>query len=1236
MNRQKRPFIFILILCFLMLQFIIFPNWARADCPHHSQWNGKDPSQNTNNSSPGDPNNNNNTPESSKEGEPVEIATGNYTYEYEDINIPGRGPEFVLTRSYNSRSFYDGPLGNGWDHNYNLRFSMITETVQDNPVITRDKALIQHGFGRKEFFLKDPNNETFSRPPGCFADFIKNPDLTYSYREKDGTEYIFNPDGFLTRIVDRNGNALTLDYDGSNRLLYVTDPAGRKLHFSYNQASKISQATIITSDPNDTRIFKYEYDQQGNLIRAIGPMGNTTSYTYDENHNLLTITDPKENKKGNPIPYLVNTYDSEDRVIMQKYGDGEFQFQYYPAEKKTIVIDRKGYKKTIYYNNNKNPVTEIDHQGNTVIKEWNSQMNMTVITDALGNTTSFEYDDRGNHTKIIYPVIDANTSLPITRQMEYEPIYNKITKLIDQYGRETIFEYDEKGNLTKITDPLLNDTILTYDSHGQLKSVTDANLNTTKFSYDTYGNLNEIIRVITDGPNYVTKMAYDTLGNITEITDPRGNKTSFGYDASNRLVSIVDALNNPTEYKYDATGNTTLITFKDSLDNVLNTIAYEYDLLDRLTKIIDDLDNTTMYEYDKNDNRTKVVDANGNTTTYNYNSLDQLVSETDAESNVTQYSYDENGNLKTLTDAKYKTTFFAYDDMDRLTQMKYPDMSTEKYTYDYYGNITSFTNRGNEKISYEYDTLGRRKKKIYPNSDTISYSYDDGGRLTQITDKHGDIIYEYDEADRVTSVTYPEGNEVSYEYDEIGNRTKLVYPGQVETITYLYDTLNRLTDIKDSSNNVIAHYTYDALSRRTRVDLGNGTYTAYTYNTISQLTNLINKITSPEEIISSFSYTYDKVNNRKTMTTLSGTHNYTYDKIYQLTQVIYPDMEQTEYQLDPLGNRIDVTSTTETISYITNWLNQYTQVGEKSLSYDTKGNLISDGTTSYTYTCENMLIEAVAPQGTITYDYDALGRRIKKITSSMTRNYIYDGSQVIMEIDESGTEMVRYVYGPGIDEPLTITANGSTYYYHFDGLGSTSDITDSSGNLIEFYTYEVYGKQTIKNSSGEVLTESSVGNPYTFTGRRYDQETGLYYYRVRYYSAELGKFLTPDTIGFAGGDFNLYRYVNNNPLNLVDPWGLCGKENGLDKFPPVLDLVLDLNKYLPEPKPDPPQPLENKPWWPKVPQKEEKTWVQKEIEKWSSPKSPVDESNLEKYLKEKSGAPKEWTIGREMFRWEGP
>ena len=174
----------------------------------------------------------------------------------------------------------------------------------------------------------------------------------------------------------------------------------------------------------------------------------------------------------------------------------------------------------------------------------------------------------------------------------------------------------------------------------------------------------------------------------------------------------------------------------------------------------------------------------------------------------------------------------------------------------------------------------------------------------------------------------------------------------------------------------------------------------------------------------------------------------------------------------------------------------------------------------------------------LTYTYDAGGRRIeKKYNGDTVLKYVYDGDSCIAEYDASGNLRRKYIYGPGIDQPVCMieatVSPAATYYYHFDGSGNVVALTNSSGNTVDVYEYAVYGKVG--------ASDPSHPNRFMFTGREFDKETGLYYYRARYYKPEIGRFLQADEVGYEAG-MNLYRYCDNNPWNLIDPYGADGCE----------------------------------------------------------------------------------------------
>ncbi len=227
-------------------------------------------------------------------------------------------------------------------------------------------------------------------------------------------------------------------------------------------------------------------------------------------------------------------------------------------------------------------------------------------------------------------------------------------------------------------------------------------------------------------------------------------------------------------------------------------------------------------------------------------------------------------------------------------------------------------------------------------------------------------------------------------------------------------------------------------------------------------------------------------------------------------------------------------------SYNYNSSNELTSTPAVSYTYDKNGNMLtkalSGGTTQYAWDFENRLSSVVLPGtgGTVAFKYDPFGRRIQKAftqgSTTTTTNYVYDGANSVEEVDQNAAVLARYTQGAGIDEPLAQVRSGMTSYYEQDGLGSVTSLSNSTGSLANTYVYDSFGNLT--------ASTGSIANPFQYTGRDYDPETGLRYYRARYYSADTGRFLNEDPLGFGGGaDF--YSYVSNSPASFTDPLGLA-------------------------------------------------------------------------------------------------
>jgi RHS repeat-associated protein len=220
--------------------------------------------------------------------------------------------------------------------------------------------------------------------------------------------------------------------------------------------------------------------------------------------------------------------------------------------------------------------------------------------------------------------------------------------------------------------------------------------------------------------------------------------------------------------------------------------------------------------------------------------------------------------------------------------------------------------------------------------------------------------------------------------------------------------------------------------------------------------------------------------------------------------------------------------------YSYNPSNELTSTPSGSYTYDANGDTLTDPSgKSYTWDFENQLTQAVVPgTGTTTFKYDPFGRRIQKSGPLGTTNYLYDGRNSLEELDASGNVLARYNQGPSIDEPISELRGSTTSFYQMDFLGSITSLSNSAGALANTYTYDSFGKL---NASAGTLT-----NPFQFTGREFDPETGVYNYRMRYYDQNTGRFLSEDPIRWAGGT-DFYHYADGNPVSEVDPMGLDTK-----------------------------------------------------------------------------------------------
>jgi len=716
-----------------------------------------------------------------------------------------------------------------------------------------------------------------------------------------------------------------------------------------------------------------------------------------------------------------------------------------------------------------------------VSREYDGNGRTSSTSNALGYQTSYQYDGSGNAAAITVQV-DSTTSAT------------------------TQYTYNSKSQVLTSTDPLGNVTTNTYDSNGNLASVTLPSQDAST------------------APS-VTQFTYDSNGNLLQTTDPLGRITTMVYNSVGLVQSITDAQQNVTSYEYDIRGNRTAV-----VDPMKNRTVFAYDVGDRLTSITYPDGTSSSFGYDYRGRKISTTDQNGNTTSYAYDDADRLISVTDANGGATQYAYDTESNLTSITDANGHSASFTYGADNRVEQTSFPSGLAESYSYDTVGNLTSKTDRNGQTITYAYDGLRRLLQKQYSGSTALEYTYDLVGRVKQVNDPTGSYGFAYDKMGRLigtsTSYAFLSGQTFSnaYTYDAASNRVGSTL-ADGSTNTYQYDTLGRMTSLTNSwAGNLSVDY--DALGRRTQLSRPNNVSTNYQYDSLSRLLSVLHTGANDGA-----SYGYDNSGNRTSkQNLLTGiTENYSYDPVYQLTQVLQGASQTESYHYDPVGNRLS----SRLSQYSYNNSNELTALASSIYAYNNNGSMTSktSGTSviGYTWDLENRLSSVTLPNngGTVSFRYDPFGRRIQKASAGSVTNYVYDGPNIIAELNASGGVVASYTQGTGIDEPLAMRRGGYIGYYHADGLGSVTSLTNTNTQTVATYVYDSFGNTT--------ATEG-IFNPYRYTGREQDPETGLYYYRARYYDPSIGRFLSEDPIRFWGG-IDFYKYVDNNPPNATDPSG---------------------------------------------------------------------------------------------------
>lgn len=954
------------------------------------------------------------------------------------------------------------------------------------------------------------------------------------------TTYEYNSAGNVIRTIDPLGNDTLYTVNSLNQIVLQSSRAVS------TQVGSVRYIVNTFYDANDnvTRVDVQNRDETGAVVST--NVAFTTTNTYDILNRRLTTTQEVTATNNTVTAYA---YDANGNAVLTRFGES---------------------------------VAGV--QSNNVVQTFYDERNLLFRTirapgDPAQSTDQFDYDGNGNQIRIRQGI----ESSPRIKVMAYDGFNREVTET-DPMGNVTSFHYDANGNaisnqvageLIDLTGSTLNvrlsEASFTYDAMNRLIQTDSAYFNTTSGNPIGSGRA-------------TNQTIYSGTSQVLQTIDANGHGTTTSYDTANRPSLVTDARTNSLAYTYNANGLilTTTEVDKSDLGSSNRTFVkqYTYDTLDRRIRTVDNAGITNLLTYDSRNNPATTSDGRGNVTRFAYDGLYRLTTTTryltatglgggaPAGTIITRQSWDHSSRLTGQTDANSNTTAYVYDPLNRMVQTTFADGTSHTFAFDVHHNTVTDTDANGNVVNATYDLLNRILNKTITRGPGIAgptfeaYQYDGLSRIVRSENDDSVVTRSYSSfSDILTEIQHATGGSaqtVTRTYDTEGNVLSLGYPGG-RTVYTTYDELDRKLTVSDLST-ASATYSYFGPTRVERRDYGNGTRAAFVYDGIRRLTNGLQSVISGGAPIDSRAYAWDAAHNKTAANDLLvpalDSRSFSYDSVSRLVQSATTVVGPTNiYSLDGVGNRLNVTGGTNAGAYslsaatppADHQMNQYTATPFDARAYDANGNLTNAATTVSVYDYRDLLVSVARYDGVSAYTnvlsakYDCFGRRIEKAASGVVTRYYYAGWQEIEEQHSGHSTIATYVWGNGIDELLNMNRSGQTYYFHEDDLGSIGKVTDNAGNVAEQYRYDDYGQPRFFDAIGNDLAGSQLGNNTLFTGRRYDPETGLYYYRTRYLDSAAGRFTTRDSIGIWGDMANVgngFAYVGNGPQTVTDPFGL--------------------------------------------------------------------------------------------------
>lgn len=1022
---------------------------------------------------------------------PVNVATGHFFTDSTDWTLGGILP-LAFERVYYSHSDYHGPLGIGWHHTYDLAFVVDEE----------------HGMAAMR--MEDGRPVPFRIPARGKSSFNPKEKL-WLHRDEDGKSHVSDKQGLhyyfyekeypcnhgkgeafpLLRIEDNNGYAVSFKYQADGTLSEITDAIGRKVEFKNDEKGHFTEVWMPDPDFGKDPVC-------------------VSRYSYDDDGHLTSQTDALGNamrfeyegdhlvkeiwRNGLTWEIRYNKPGTDARVL-DITGDGDL-FHHtltYAAPDCTIVENSLG-DRTTYHHYKGLVVKRIDPNGAETNFRYSDSVDLEWERDPLGNETGFTHDQWGNIVTRTAP--DGGFT-----QIEYNNYHYPYlpTSAIDPAGGRWKWEYDKHGNLAKRTDPVGATTTFDYEK-GQLTKIISQNGSISTLQYDRAGDLMKTIAP--DGG--VSEWWNDGWSRAIQYSNPKGGITRYDYDIADNLIRVEEPDGNVRELTYDEEYN--VIRAKDRQREV----RFTYRGVNKLASRIEN-GAALRFSYDTEDQLRAVFNEKGEKYAFVLDAQGDVKQEIGFDGITRTYERNLAGQVTKVIAPKKKETLYEYDSVGRVTQVTHSDGDIETYTYRKDGALLTATNPDAE-VEFTRDVLGRVTVEKC-NGYEVASTYDTDGNRTRITSSLGaDIAAAYNPLGDLLGMT--SGNwQTNYQRDLFGLETGRSMAGGIATETER-DRLGRVT------------------SQTTRHNRRRLNEKEYIWGLNDQLLSITN-------------------NGKQTL--------FEYDGWGNLAKATYPDGKVELRNPDKVGNLFE---TVDRIDRKYSAGGRLEQSKDWTYKYDDEGRLIEkrhrvqvQQAWKYYWNSAGMLEEVIRPDGsTVSFKYDALGRRIEKRLFNRKTRWVWDGNVPLHEWNEVYTKDFTeekgefYTMKPSktttwLFEEGTFVPNGKlvgeeNFSIQSNYLGTPEVMYDADGKVVWSAELDAYGD--VQNLTGE-----RTDCPFRYQGQYEDKETGLYYNRFRYFDSNTGSYISQDPIGLVGENPTLYGYVHD-----VNSWiDIFGLTRGSDSFP---------------------------------------------------------------------------------------